>query len=130
MKGSMMGRPIESVNLLSDQERNDVINAYNDTAADYPSDQTIIVECFVDEVGDWRVAILSLSENGCLVRSAESLPLGAPVELRFDLPRCEGLQVAAETGYQLLPDLGLLFGEIPAPTRQAIRRFVSFALDR
>ena len=85
--------------------------------------------CHYDD-RDWRVAILSLSEQGCLVRSAETLPLGASVELCFDLPRAEGLRVVAETGYQLLPDLGLLFDEVPAQTRQAIRRFVSFTLER
>lgn len=78
---------------------------------------------------DWQVSILSLSENGCLVRSPESLPLGASLELDFELPRTERLHVVAEAGYQLLPDVGLLFRQLAVQQRRAIQAFVSFALQ-
>ena len=31
--------------------------------------------------------MLSLSENGCLIRSAESIPLGQTIQLSLDLPQ-------------------------------------------
>lgn len=77
---------------------------------------------------EWDVAVLSLSENGCLLRSPEPLPLGTHVELRFALPRDGALALRAETAYQLVPDLGLVFSGVDAPSREAISRFVVEAL--
>jgi hypothetical protein len=36
---------------------------------------------------EWATAMLSISENGCLMRSPEPLNLGGRVELSFELPR-------------------------------------------
>ena len=82
------------------------------------------------EEREWQGSILSLSENGCLVRSGEALPLGAGIELGFALPRAEGLELRAEVGYQLPPDVGLLFRDPGDPEREAIGRFVRFALGQ
>jgi ATP-dependent helicase Lhr and Lhr-like helicase len=65
-----------------------------------PTDQTLIVECFLDEVGDWRVALLSpfgsrvhapwamvVSAN-CVVRPWErSTSSGPTMEWPFDFPK-------------------------------------------
>jgi hypothetical protein len=39
---------------------------------------------------EWTSTMLSLSENGCLVRSPEPLSLGRRLELSFELPRSGG----------------------------------------
>ena len=82
----------------------------------------------VREGREWHVSILSLSENGCLVRTPEPVPLGGELTLRFDLPRAEGLEIRAEAGYQLLPDVGIIFHELGSKARRAIHDFVSFTL--
>src|SRR5262245_38010867 len=46
---------------------------------------------------EWTSTMLSLSENGCLVRSPEPLPLGRRVDLSFELPRAGRLNLEAET---------------------------------
>jgi len=76
----------------------------------------------------WTVQVLSLSENGCLIRSSEPLLLGSRVGLRFSLPRAGSLELAAEVGYQLIPDMGLIFHATPAPVRNAISGYVTQAL--
>ena len=78
----------------------------------------------------WSSTLLSLSENGCLVRSPEPLTLGAHIDLSFELPRVGRLEVDAEAAYQLLPDVGLIFHATEARHREAIADFVSFALSR
>ena len=78
---------------------------------------------------EWRVAILSLSENGCLLRSPEPLLLGTRIELRFELPHAVPLDLIAETGYQLVPDIGVIFHATSPDDRAAIGRFVKEALD-
>ena len=77
---------------------------------------------------DWRATVLSLSENGCLVRSPEPLTLGGRVELHFELPRQGPLELVAETAYQLPPDVGMIFNGTPAAAREAIASFVSRTL--
>ena len=76
----------------------------------------------------WSGSVLSLSENGCLLRSSEVLPLGARVDLRFDLPSEGTIELRAETAYQLVPDLGLVFSAIPSQTRDAIASYVTRVL--
>jgi hypothetical protein len=76
----------------------------------------------------WTVAVLSLSESGCLVRSSESLLLGSRISLRFSLPQAGSIEVDAEAGYQLIPDVGLIFNATPPPVRDAIVSFVEGAL--
>lgn len=77
---------------------------------------------------EWPATVLSLSENGCLVRSPEPLLLGARVDLEFVLPHEGSLKLEAEMAYQLLPDAGLIFHGIPTRQRQAIGRYVTGAL--
>jgi hypothetical protein len=81
-------------------------------------------------VGDreWTGAVLSLSENGCLMRSAESPSLGTRLEMSFSLPRAGVLRVDAEIAYQLVPDLGLVFNGTSPSVRDAIKGFVQEAL--
>jgi hypothetical protein len=77
---------------------------------------------------EWSTAMLSISENGCLMRSPEPLNLGGRVELSFELPRSGRLELEAETAYQLLPDLGMIFHATRASDREAIKSFVNHAL--
>jgi hypothetical protein len=76
----------------------------------------------------WTGAVLSLSRSGCLLRSPEPLPLGAQLQLSFELPRVGAVELQAETAYQLLPDLGLVFHSIPPEKRDAIASYVSESL--
>ena len=78
---------------------------------------------------DCRVVLLSLSENGCLVRSAQPLELGRRVELAFELQERGNLRLQAEVGYQLLPDFGLVFHGTPPRDRDLIRDFLTSLLQ-
>jgi hypothetical protein len=78
---------------------------------------------------EWRSAVLWLSENGCLMRSPETMNLGSRLELRLDLPRTGVLELEAEIGYQLLPDLGLIFHATSPADRAAISAYVHDALN-
>ncbi len=77
---------------------------------------------------EWRGALLSLSENGCLVRSPEPLSLGGRIQLSFELPRVGRLELEAETAYQLLPDVGMIFHATRASEREAIASYVKQSL--
>jgi hypothetical protein len=77
---------------------------------------------------EWRASLISLSENGCLIRSPEPVPLGSELTLSFDLPRIGTIETRAESAYQLVPDLGLVFNGIPAASREAILSFVTRTL--
>ena len=77
---------------------------------------------------EWRGTILSLSENGCLMRSPDDLLLGTKIEMDFELPRGGRVQVAGDVAYQLLPDVGVVFNAAPPRAREAIQRFVGEAL--
>ena len=73
---------------------------------------------------EWTGTVLCLSENGCLLRCAEPLPLRSDVELEFSLPRAGSLVTLAEVAYQLPPDLGLVFHATDAAVRRAVAAFV------
>ena len=77
---------------------------------------------------EWRAAVLSLSENGCLLRTPEPVTLGSEIEISFDLPRTGTIQTKAESAYQLVPDTGLIFHRTPAAFREAILSFVEESL--
>jgi len=81
-----------------------------------------------NEDREWRGAVLSLSENGCLLRSPEPMYLGSEVDIIFELPRNGIVETRAETAYQLVPDLGLVFAATPAAQRHAIASFVEQTL--
>jgi hypothetical protein len=72
--------------------------------------------------------VLSLSENGCLLRSAEVPSLGTRLDMSFSLPRTGVLHLDAEIAYQLVPDLGLVFNGTSPGVRGAIKGFVQDAL--
>jgi len=74
---------------------------------------------------EWKAELLSLSENGCLLRSSEPLQLGSRLEVRFDLPHSGPLLVEGETAYQILPDVGLVFHGTRPEARSAIGAYVS-----
>ncbi len=73
----------------------------------------------------WDASILSLSENGCLLRTPEILPLGSEIDLCFELPAVGPLELEAETAYQLLPDFGLVFSSLSPSVRRALSQFVT-----
>jgi hypothetical protein len=81
---------------------------------------------------EWGGSVLSLSSNGCLLRTTEVVPLGARLEIAFDLPNTplDGessvahIQTTAETSYQVVPDLGLVFQATAPALRLAITDFV------
>jgi hypothetical protein len=77
---------------------------------------------------EWRGAVLSLSENGCLLRTPEPVDLGSQIEISFDLPRAGTIETQAESAYQLVPDTGLIFHRTPAALREAILAYVEESL--
>lgn len=76
----------------------------------------------------WQGRVLSLSENGCLIRSPEAILLGQGIALELALPRAGSIVLEAEATYQLLPDTGLVFNAVPASAREALSRFVAETL--
>jgi hypothetical protein len=77
---------------------------------------------------EWKASVLSLSENGCLLRTPEPVPLGTQVEIEFPLPRGVVVVTQAEVAYQLVPDFGLVFHSTPAGQRESILAFVTETL--
>jgi hypothetical protein len=77
---------------------------------------------------EWRATVVSISENGCLLRSPEPLLLGSKLTLHLALPRQGQLALPAEVAYQLIPDVGLVFSAARAHMRAAIAEFVSQSL--
>lgn len=77
---------------------------------------------------EWTGAVLSLSENGCLLRSTEPQMLGARFTLSFSLPRAGTLELEGEVTYQLVPDLGMTFHATSPSDREAISDFISRSL--
>jgi hypothetical protein len=73
---------------------------------------------------EWHGSVLSLSENGCLVRTPEPMDLGAELDVAFELPRAGLIETRAETSYQLTLDTGLVFQSTPAASRRAILSYV------
>ena len=73
---------------------------------------------------EWQGSVLSLSENGCLVRTPEPMTLGADLEVAFELPRGGVIETRAESAYQLVSDTGLVFQATPSASRRAILSFV------
>jgi len=74
---------------------------------------------------EWSGSLVSLSENGALLQSAEALPLGSRFDLRFELPNFGQTELSAEAAYQLVPDLGVVFSGLAPAARTAIGEFVS-----
>lgn len=77
---------------------------------------------------EWEGRVLSLSENGCLIRSPELIPLGQNIKLDLMLPQSGPVSLDAEAAYQLLPDVGLVFNRLSPAHRETLGRFVAQAL--
>lgn len=101
---------------------------FEDTPRTAPRIATHLPTVCRREGREWRASILSLSENGCLLRTSEPLPLGTLVDLSFELPRSGPVELRAETSYQYVPDLGLVFSAVAPGARDAIGSFVSASL--
>ena len=78
--------------------------------------------------GSWKGRVLSLSENGCLIRSSEAILLGQKLRVELDLPRDGRVELVAEATYQLLPDTGLVFNALESSAREALVRYVTEAI--
>jgi hypothetical protein len=74
---------------------------------------------------EWTGAVLSLSENGCLLRSPEPLLLGSRIDISFTLPKVGAIDLQAEVAYQLVPESGLIFLATLPGDRSAISEFVT-----
>ena len=77
---------------------------------------------------DWTSTVLSLSENGCLLRSPEELLLGTELDLVLDLPKFGRVSLRAEVAYQLVPDTGLVFSALVPADRSALSDCVKHVL--
>jgi hypothetical protein len=75
-------------------------------------------------------AILSLSEKGCLLRSASSLPGYGSLHLQFMLPDQGVIYTRAEPRHQAGNESGLAFQRLAAASRTAIARFVTRSLTQ
>jgi hypothetical protein len=80
------------------------------------------------ETMEWDARVLSLSENGCLIKSSVVPPLGAVLNLSFELPRLGRVETQASASYQLMPQLGLVFHATRPEYRRAIATFVTHRL--
>jgi hypothetical protein len=58
---------------------------------------------------EWRCQVVSLSENGCLVRSPEPMPLGSQIEIQFELPSSGSIETRARPPTRSLPTSALSF---------------------
>jgi hypothetical protein len=99
-----------------------------DTPRSTPRVPTHLAARCQSEGREWRGAVLSLSENGCLLRSSEPLMLGSRIALGFELPRSGKLELDAEIAYQLVPDMGVVFNATSPSVREAIGAYVASAL--
>jgi len=73
-------------------------------------------------------AILSLSEKGCLLRSASSLPGFGSLHLQFMLPDGGPIYTGAEPRHETGKESGLAFERLPEASRAAIAEFVTSSL--
>jgi hypothetical protein len=76
----------------------------------------------------WNGQVISLSENGCLIRSPEPIQLGQILQLELQLPKGEWIALQAEAAYQLLPDTGLVFNALNPNCRKTLEQFVTEAI--
>lgn len=73
-------------------------------------------------------ALLSISENGGLLRCDAELPLGSSFQMELALPRAGALCLRAEAAYQLVPHTGVVFSGLAPSARTAIGEFVTDVL--
>jgi len=82
------------------------------------------------ETMEWDARVLSISENGCLIKSSVVPPLGAMLQLSFELPDGIKIETQASASYQVLPHLGLVFHATRPEFRRAIATYVTHELAR
>jgi hypothetical protein len=75
-------------------------------------------------------AVLSLSEKGCLLRSAMSLPGAGSLHLQFTLPDPGVIFTRAEPRHEAGNESGLAFERLPEASRTAIAEFVTRSLTQ
>jgi len=78
--------------------------------------------------GARRVPVLSLSQNGCLIRAPAVPPLGTSFDLRLDLPNQDPVMVEAEVGYTIAAGTGVIFSGMSIVSRYAIAAHVTTLL--
>jgi hypothetical protein len=76
-----------------------------------------------------QAAILSLSDNGCLLRGSEMLSLGTRLRLVISIPGAGEIETDADVAYHMLPDVGLVFNATLSTDRQAIHDYVCEVLS-
>jgi hypothetical protein len=74
--------------------------------------------------------VISLSEDGCLLRNPEELPWGREVDLQFPLPRAGLISTRARQVYRSGNDLNLEFQDLAPAFRLAISQYVMDRLTR
>jgi hypothetical protein len=72
----------------------------------------------------WVGNVVSLSEGGCLFRSAERVEVGESMNLEFSLPKDGVVCTRAVAVYELCGEVGMVFANPNPTTRQSIRDFV------
>jgi hypothetical protein len=77
---------------------------------------------------EWTSTMLSLSENGCLVRSPGAAAARPAPRAQLRAAALGRLELEAETAYQLLPDMGMIFHATRQSDREAIAAFVTNTL--
>ena len=98
---------------------------FEDTPRSTPRVATQLLAQCAEGDRSWESRMLSLSENGCLIRSPETIQLGQRIQLEFTLPGSGPVCLEAEATYQLLPDVGLVFNAVPPARRKTLERFVT-----
>jgi hypothetical protein len=98
--------------------------ALEDVPRSTPRVPTSLPACCRTKSREWPATVLSLSQNGCLLRNPEPLLLGSQLELSFELPGSGAMETKAEAAYQLGRDSGLVFFESRSALRHAIASFV------
>lgn len=76
----------------------------------------------------WDGTVVSLSENGCLLRSDEAVELGTELLLSLPVPGVATIHLHAETAYQIKADMGLVFSSTSAKIRESINEYVTRTL--
>jgi hypothetical protein len=101
---------------------------FEDTPRSIPRVPAALVARCEREGKSWSAELVSISENGGLLRCDEKVPLGACFDLSFELPRTGPISLRAEAAYQLLPDTGVVFSGLPPAAREAICAYVNDTL--
>jgi hypothetical protein len=102
---------------------------FEDTPRSTPRVATRLLARCAEGDRSWESHVLSLSENGCLLRSPEAIALGQRIQLEFSLPGSGQVLLEAEATYQLLPDVGLVFNAVPPARRKTLEQFVTDSIS-